>query len=98
MEPLVSVLANWHQQPFMSTAATNLEEANMSRPTFSLSKKLLVVSALVFGANGVTLGNDTGVDLFIAKSHAYSNACHVEVTEVQVERLEGRRRTLRPGA
>jgi hypothetical protein len=69
----------------------------MSRPTLSLSKKLLVASALAFGANGVALGNDTSTDLFITDSHAYFHACHVEVTEVQVERPEGQRRTLRPG-
>lgn len=69
----------------------------MSRPNLSLSKQLVVASALAFGATGVALADDGSVSPFTGNLHAYFHACHVEITEILVERLECRRRTLRPG-
>jgi hypothetical protein len=91
-------IAEFASRPFLLAAEQALKKVNMSRPTFSLTKQLVVASALVFGASGVALGNDTGMNPVIGDSHAYFHACHVEITEVLVERLEGQRRTLRPGA
>jgi hypothetical protein len=70
----------------------------MSRPNLSLSKQLVLASALAFGTSGVALADDSSVNPVFGNSHAYFHACHVEITEVLVERLECRRRTLRLGA
>jgi hypothetical protein len=70
----------------------------MSRPNLSLSKQLVLASALAFGTSGGALADDSSVNPFTGNSHAYFHACHVEITEVLVERLECRRRTLRLGA
>jgi len=70
----------------------------MFRPKVSLSKQLVVASALAFGISGVSLGDDSSMHPFIGHSQAYFHACHVEIAEVLVERAECRRRTLRLGA
>ena len=76
----------------------NCSEAGMSRPGFPLGKQLVMASVLAFGASGVAPGIDASMNLFIGGSHAYFHTCHVEVSEVLVERLESRRRTLSPGS
>jgi hypothetical protein len=43
----------------------------MSRLNLSLSKQLLLASALAFGASGVALADDGGISSFTGDSHAY---------------------------
>ena len=43
----------------------------MSRPNLSLSKQLVVASALAFGATSVALGDDSRMSRFTVPSHAY---------------------------
>ena len=43
----------------------------MSRPHFSLSKQLVVASALAFAASGVGLADDSSMNPFTKDSHAY---------------------------
>jgi hypothetical protein len=45
----------------------------MSRPNLSLSKQLVVASALAFGATGVALGDVSRMSPFTGDSHA---CCH----------------------
>ena len=45
----------------------------MSRPNFSLNKRLLVASALAFAASGVGLADDSSMNPFTRVSHAYSH-------------------------
>ena len=42
----------------------------MSRPNLSLSKQLVVASALAFGASGVALTDDSGMNAVTRDSHA----------------------------
>ena len=44
----------------------------MSRPNGSLSKQILVASALAFGATGLALGDDSSMDPLTGGSHACS--------------------------
>jgi hypothetical protein len=43
----------------------------MSRPNLSLSKQLVVASALAFGATSVALGDDSSMSPCTGDSHAY---------------------------
>jgi hypothetical protein len=50
------------------TAVQTLKESTMSRTNFSLSKQLVAVSALAFGASGVALADDSSMKPFTGDS------------------------------
>jgi hypothetical protein len=50
------------------TAVQTLKESTMSRTNFSLSKQLVVASALAFGASGVALADDSSMKPFTGDS------------------------------
>jgi hypothetical protein len=50
------------------TAVQTLKESTMSRTNFSLSKQLVVASALAFGASGVALADDNSMKPFSGDS------------------------------
>src|SRR6266853_597568 len=58
-------------EPF-STAAT-LKEQAMSRKPYSLSKQLVVATALALGTSGVVLADDSSMSPFTGDSYKYFN-------------------------
>src|SRR6202163_1822965 len=55
-----------------STAATSKEQA-MSRKPYSLSKQLVVATALALGTSGVALADDSSMNPFTGDSYKYFN-------------------------
>jgi hypothetical protein len=62
--------AIWVSRPVLLTAVQTLKKPTMSRPNVSLSKQILVASALALGATGVTLADDSSRTPATGDSHA----------------------------
>src|SRR5436309_6010689 len=60
---------------FLITTAASKEQA-MSRKPYSLSKQLVVVTALAFGASSVALADDSSMNPFSGDSYKYFNGGH----------------------
>jgi len=58
------------------TAVQTLKKPTMSRPNFSLSKQLVVASALAFAASSVGLADDSSMNSSTRDSHAYFHSGH----------------------
>src|SRR2546428_10274775 len=61
--------------PFLLTAAA-LKEQAVSRKPYSLSKQLVVATALALGASSVALADDSSMNPFTGDSYKYFNGGH----------------------
>src|SRR6202162_2329312 len=72
--PMVPVDASrcYLREDYLLTAAA-LKEQAMSRKPYSLSKQLVVATALALGASGAALADDNSMDPFSGDSYKYFN-------------------------